>query len=88
MPVHFTKPTIQSDQLASCRAERRLWAEVIQAAYYRATIGEGTAINFFKAKDGTFSTLCSMMHLPESAIRERVVQRAMTALQQKQQKGN
>jgi hypothetical protein len=57
MRVHFTKPTITTDHLASCRAERRLWAKVIQATYYRASIGEGTAINFFKAKDGTFRNL-------------------------------
>jgi hypothetical protein len=87
MPAHFTKPTIQSDQLATCMAERRLWAEVLQQTYYRATIGEGTAINFFKSKDGVFSTLCSLMFLPEHAIRERVVRKAMASLQQKQQKG-
>jgi hypothetical protein len=86
VPTHFTKPTIQNDQLASCMAERRLWAEVLQQTYYRATIGEGTAINFFKAKDGVFSTLCGLMNLPESLIREHVVRKAITALQQKRQK--
>jgi hypothetical protein len=57
-----------------CWGERRLWAEVIQQAYYRASIGEGTAINFFKSP--MFHQLCSLLKLPEQLIQERVTSKA------------
>ena len=92
MAAHFNRSTIHSahsDQLASCMAERRLWAVVITETAYRAMgVGEGTSIEFFRGRGGHFTTLCCLLGLPEDAIRQRVVSRALAKLNHKQQKEN
>ena len=75
-----------TDALAGCIGERRLWAEVICQAFYRASIGEQSALYFFSSD--MFHQLASMMDLPEQAIRERVLSKAAAKLQQKTNKEN
>jgi hypothetical protein len=54
-----------------CRGERLLWAEVMQQAFYRATVGDAIAINFFRSE--MFHQLCGMLDLPEQLIQERLL---------------
>jgi len=72
-----------NDKLAGSLGERRLWAEVITQAFYRATIGEQSALHFFSSN--MFQQLASMLGLPAVDIRERVLCKAATKLQQKNQ---
>jgi hypothetical protein len=72
-----------SDHFASCMSERRLWATVLMECNVKACHGEASAINFFKTSGGMFSTLCSLMGLPEQEIRLRVLSKAAIKLQQK-----
>lgn len=75
-----------ADGLASCIGERRLWSEVITQAFYRATIGEQSALHFFSST--MFTQLASMLSLPASDIRERVIAKAAVKLQQKTNREN
>jgi hypothetical protein len=52
---------------------RSLWCEVIKQAWYRASIGEQSALTFFNARNGTFSQLCLLLDLPEEQIRKHVL---------------
>lgn len=63
--------------------ERNLWSEVLRQAFYRAAVGEGIALDFFKSTDGMFSQVCSMMNLPEAEIRQRAIQKFHNALNSK-----
>lgn len=79
----------QRAQMMHSMGERRLWATVLEEAAYRATyVGEGSAIAFFRQCGGHFTMLCSLMNLPEDSIRQHVVRKALTKLQQKTDKGN
>jgi hypothetical protein len=52
---------------------RSLWCEVVRQCFYRASIGEASAINFFKQRGGQFSILCGFLELDEAMIREVVI---------------
>jgi len=75
---------IQSEYAADSNSnygERKLWAEVIQQAFYRATIGEASAQHFFRSH--MFHQLCGMLSLPEQLIQARVASRLKHRPQQK-----
>jgi hypothetical protein len=72
-----------SDHFANCMPERRLWATVLMECNVKACAGDALCINFFKTSGGMFSTLCSLMGLPEQEIRLRVLRKAALKLQQK-----
>jgi hypothetical protein len=57
--------------------ERRLWCAMIRDTFYRATLGEGTSLLFFKTQGGHFTRLCEFLQLPESDIRSKVISSAL-----------
>jgi len=68
--------------LSTSIGERKLWCEVLKATFYRATIGEQSALFYFSSNQ--FSTLCTLMGLPEVAIREHVQRHAGTKAKSRQ----
>jgi hypothetical protein len=72
---------IQDD---SCLPERNLWRTVIQYHFYKCSVGDSGAFNFFQYSNH-FKMLCRLIGLPEDRIRQRAAERFNKATQQHNQ---
>jgi hypothetical protein len=68
--------------------ERKLWAAVIRDTFYRATLGEGTSLLFFKKQGGHFTRLCEFLELSEVDIRNVVLSKAQATREVTNMKGH
>jgi hypothetical protein len=65
---------------------RKLWCATIRDSFYRATLGEGTSIAFFRSEH--FSLLCFYLKLDAESIREKVLARGFKHLNKNRNNSN
>ena len=83
--MRFSKTELQSTTGECLRdlGYRKLWCATIRDSFYRATLGEGTSLLFFKTQGGHFTRLCEFLELPEADIRKQVLANGSSNLDRK-----
>jgi hypothetical protein len=64
----------EATQDDTCMAERVLWKSVIQYHFYKCSVGDSGAFNFFQYSNH-FKMLCRLIGLSEDRIRQRAAER-------------